>query len=417
MRKIIIGSLVFFSITAFPQTSQWRGANRDGQYSDSGLLQSWPEGGPELLLTVEGIGRGFSSALLHDGIIYVTGMSDSMDYLSAIDLNGNIKWRIPYGSAWHESNPDSRCTPTIDGNFIYLISGQGEVVCLDLTTSGKIWSVDAFNKFEGRHGEWGIAESPLLVNDKVIYTPGGVKTTMVAFDRKNGEIVWMTESLKDTTAYVSPILINYAGYQIIVGVTARYIFGVDAQDGTILWKYKYYDLERPLWHPWAPVINCISPLYHDGQVYVTSGYNHVGVLLNLSGDGSNVNFAWKDSTLDCHHGGVVHVDRYIYGSNWINNSTGNWCCVEWETGKTMYNKEWMCKGSIITAENMLYCYDEKRGNVALVEATPEDFKIISSFRITQGRGPHWAHPTIFDGKLFIRHGDVLMVYDIKEKDD
>jgi outer membrane protein assembly factor BamB len=138
-------------------------------------------------------------------------------------------------------------------------------------------------------------------------------------------------------------------------------------------------------------------------------------MLELNKDGFGVNFVWKDSVLDCYHGGVVLINGYIYGSNWIDNSHGNWCCVDWETGKTMYVREWETKGSMITADNRLYCYDERRGNVALVEPTPEDFKIISTFRIRQGSGPYWAHPSIYDGKLIIRHGDVLMVYDLRNK--
>lgn len=161
------------------------------------------------------------------------------------------------------------------------------------------------------------------------------------------------------------------------------------------------------------MINCISPLYNEGHIYVTSGYNHVGVMLELNEDGSDVNFVWKDTVLDCYHRGVVLINSYIYGSNWINNSFDHWCCIDWETGKTMYVREWESKGSMIMADNHLYCYDERRGNVALVEAIPDDFKIISSFRVQKGCGPHWAHPTIYDGKLLIRHGNVLMVYNIK----
>ncbi|KPK82561.1 MAG: hypothetical protein AMS27_14465 [Bacteroides sp. SM23_62_1] len=408
--------IVFSPISVLAQTAQWRGENRDGHFNETGLMQSWPEKGPELLFSVEGVGKGYSMPIVDDGVVYITGNKDSMDYLSAVDLMGNTKWSVPYGPAWYRTFQESRGAPTIVGDRAYVISGAGVVACLDTETGDIIWSVDGFNKFEGKFSEWGIAESPLVIDNKIIYTPGGYKTTIVALDKNNGETIWMSESLNDSTAYVSPILVEYGGKKIIVGVLSNYIYGADAEDGTILWKYKYYDLETPLWHPFAPVINCISPLYHDGHIYATSGYNHVGVMLQLNNDGSDVSFVWKDTTLDCHHGGVVLIDRYIYGANWIDNSFGHWCCIDWETGKTMYIREWETKGSMITAENKLYCYDERRGNVALVEATPEDFKIISSFRIRQGSGPHWAHPSIHDGKLFIRHGEVLMVYDIRTKD-
>ena len=277
--------------------------------------------------------------------------------------------------------------------------------------------MDAFNKFGGHFATWEIAESLLLVDNKIIYTPGGDKTTIVALDKGTGETVWMSESLHDSTAYVSPLLVHYKNKKMIVNVTANYIFGVDARNGKFLWTYKYSDLERPTWHPNAPVINTNTPLYHDGQLYVTSGYNHVGAMLRLSPNADEVTLVWSDSTLDNHHGGVVLVDGYIYGSNWINNSNGNWVCLDWNTGKPMYEKRWNTKGSIIAADGMLYCWEERRGNMALVKPTPKDFEIISSFRVRQGSGPHWAHPVIHEGILYIRHGDVLMAYDISDRVD
>ncbi len=394
--------------------SQWRGHNRDGKSEEIGLLKQWPPGGPKLLWSIEGIGAGHSSVAVSNNIIYTTGKKDSLDYLTAIDRNGKMKWQMAYGLAWRQSFPESRCTPTVERNRIYVISGQGEIACIDAVSSKKIWSVNAVTKFEAKHHVFGIAESLLLVDDKVIYTPGGDKTTIVALDKQNGETAWMSESLHDSAAYVSPILIHFGDNKIVVNVTGRYIVGVNASDGTMLWKYRYIDLDTPLWHPWAPVENMVTPLYHDGHLYVTSGCNHVGAIFKIADDASNIHLVWKDTTLDCHHGGVVHVNGYIFGSNWENNGMGNWCCIDWRTGELMYEQEWICKGSIVSADGMLYCYDEKRGNVALVEAVPNDFKIISTFQVPKGSGPHWAHPAINNGRLYIRHGDVLMAYNIKE---
>ncbi len=410
---LILLSIIASSTSYTQQISQWRGLNRNGIYNETNLLKEWPEGGPELLWSVKEIGKGYSSVSVYKNTIYITGMIDTLDYITAIDSNGNKKWQVPYGRAWNKSFPETRCTPTIENDKIYIISGQGELSCMDAANGEIKWTVGAYEKFDGRYGEWGVSESLLLVDDKVIYTPGGPKTTMVALDKETGETVWMTETLNDTTAYVSPILLNIAGRKIVVNVTARYIFGVDASNGKIVWDINYSNINTPLWHPMAPVINANSPVFKNDELYVTSGYNHAGVKLKLTDDLSEASLQWIDTTLDCHIGGVVLVDGYIYGSNWINNSNGNWCCIDWNTGKTMYEKEWKCKGSIISAEGMLYCYDEKYGNVALVKATPKDFVVISSFKITQGRGPYWAHPVIHDGILYIRHGDVLMAYSIK----
>jgi outer membrane protein assembly factor BamB len=419
MRIIILLWSVLFvlnsSLIKAQNIGQWRGPNRDGIFEGKNLLKEWPETGPELIGVIEGIGKGFSSPVISNGIIYTTGNEGSQDILTSIDQEGNIRWQVDYGSSWNRSYPDTRSTPTVEDQRIYVISGQGEIVSMDIHTGQKVWSVDAYRKYEGQHGEWGIAESLLLVDDKVIYTPGGNKTTIVAINKMTGKTAWQSESLKDTTAYVSPLLIYYDEKKIIINITANFLFGVDAKDGKMLWKYKYTNIDPPTFHPLAPVINAITPLYHDRQIYITSGYDHVGAMFRLSNNGSEIHFLWKDSTLDCHIGGVVLVDGYIYGSNWQNNSNGNWCCLNWNTGKILYEKKWQCKGSIIYSDGMLYCYEERRGHVALVNPTPDDFQIISTFRITQGTGPHWARPVIDHGRLYIRHGDVLMVYNIQDK--
>jgi outer membrane protein assembly factor BamB len=188
---------------------QWRGPNRDGIFEGKNLLKEWPEKGPELIWAIEGIGKGFSSQVISNGIIYTTGNKGSQDILTSIDQEGNVRWQVDYGSSWNRSYPDTRSTPTVEDQRIYVISGQGEIVSMDTRTGRKLWSVDAYRKYEGQHGEWGIAESLLLVDDKVIYTPGGNKTTIVAINKMTGKTVWQSESLKDTTAYVSPLLIRY----------------------------------------------------------------------------------------------------------------------------------------------------------------------------------------------------------------
>jgi outer membrane protein assembly factor BamB len=100
----------------------------------------------------------------------------------------------------------------------------------------------------------------------------------------------------------------------------------------------------------------------------------------------------------------------------IHPDTGNWCCIDWKTGKKVWEQSWNGKGSIIAADGMLYIYDERQGNVGLVKAIPEKFDLVSSFKITQGNaGPFWAHPVIRNGILYIRHTNALMAYNVKAK--
>lgn len=392
--------------------AQFRGPDRNGVFPETGLLKSWPENGPELLWSREDLDRGFASVSVTNEAIYVAGLDGKDEYLTVLDHKGNTLWRLRYGGGCQRTHRDTRCTPTVEGSRIYLISGRGEVVCIDGDERKIDWSVPAFQKFQGEFWQWEIAESPLIVDDKVIYTPGGNQTSMVALDKFTGETVWQTESLKTPSAFVSPILVEMGGNKIIIGVLTEHIIGVDAESGKFFWTVKYHDIETPTFHEWAPKNNCVTPLYHDGRLFVTSGYDHVGIMFELKNGGTEIEQKWINKDLDNHHGQVVRFGSYIYGSNWLDNPIGNWCCVDWESGKTMYEKEWICKGSITAADGMLYCYEERRGNLALVTPTPDDFAIVSSFRITKGSGPHWTQPVIHNGILYIRHGKALMAYKI-----
>jgi len=419
MKKLFVLLLpLFLTLNIAAQViSQWRGPNRDGVYPETGLLTRWPAEGPALLWSAPGIGKGYSSAVTDGKVLFVTGMKDSTDYLTSMNLKGEILWQVPFGPSWNSSFPETRCTPTLADGSVYVLSGLGTIASIN-AADGKInWKLNAAGKFGAVYGEWGVCESLLLVDTMVIYTPAGPKTSMVALDKKTGETIWQSESLNDTSAYVSPRLIQYGSQRVIVTMMANNLIGVDPANGKILWKYDYAALmpERSLkvW-PGAPKTNTITPLYKDGFFYITGGYDHVGAMFRLSGQAAAINLVWTDTLLDCHHGGVVLVDDHIYGANWIDNSRGNWCCIEWKTGKKSWEQKWQTKGSIIAADGLLYLYDEKNGNVGLLKPDPAKFDLISSFKIAGGKGPHWAHPEIKDGILYIRHGDVLMAYDIRK---
>jgi outer membrane protein assembly factor BamB len=399
------------------ESSQWRGNNRDGIYSETGLLTEWPKNGPELLWSVKELLPGFSSVSIANNMVYFTGIKDSTDYVIAVDINGNKKWETPYGNSWNSSFPNSRCTPTIENEKLYVTSGLGDVACLNAITGEIIWKVESSKNLEGTFGGWGIAESPLIVNNKLIFTPCGKKTTMIALDKNTGKTIWESESLNDNTGYASPIFAEINNTKVIINVLAHNLIGVNADNGEILFHKDYASISDEVavafWED-GPLTNTNNPIYKDYHIYLTSGYDHVGVMFELAEDLSKAEVKWIDTILDVHHGGAVLVDNHIYGSNWINNRDGNWCCIDWETGKTNYETEWETKGSIISAEGKLYCYDEKNGNIALVNASPEGFEIISSFKVPLGKGLHWSHPVIKDGVLYIRHMDALMAYNIKK---
>lgn len=415
MRKIVLSVIVLVLQQHFvdaQQISEWREENRTGVSAETGLLKSWPTDGPTLLWTNLELQKGFSSVSFGENIIYTTGTLDSVDILYALDINGKMLWQSIMGRAWNESYPDSRATPTVEGNKVYTTSGLGDIACFNGISGKKIWTYNASEVHHGTYGKWGIAESLLIDEDKLFFSPGGPETATIALNKISGELIWKSESLDDKPGYVSPILIEYADKKMIVNVSLGHIYAVDASNGQILWKVAHV---KPADYKWE-LIKCVTPLFHNGNVYVTGGYNTGGMMVTMADDGKSANVAWTDSIMDVHHGGVVLVDGYIYGSNWLNNGNGNWCCIEWGTGKKMWEEPWNCKGSIISAEGMLYIYDEKRGNVGLLKVNAEKFDLVSSFRVTQGSvGPYWAHPVIHHGVLYLRHNNALMAYDIKEK--
>ena len=388
---------------------QFRGPHRDGKSTETGLMKKWPEQGPKMIWSAQGLGTGYSTVAITNDTIYTTGTVKKKGILFAFDMNGKLKWEKTYGDEWRKSFPSARTTPTIEEDRLYIISGVGEVFCFNANTGQKKWSVDAFNQFGGKYGNWGIAESPLIVDDIVICTPGGSKATMAALNKMTGQTVWTAQVESEKHCYCSPILVERGPNKIIVTMTDDYVFGVDAKTGKLLWKDSQKD---QFGHNKS--INPVSPISHDGRVYATSGYDDGGAMLALSADGTSVARKWVDSTLDNHHGGVVLVDGYIYGANWAGNGDGSWVCLDWNTGEVKYDQHWNCKGAITYADGMLYCYEEKSGNIALVNPTPEKFDVVSSFKVELGDGKHWAHPVVCGGTLYIRHGDVLMAYDIKE---
>jgi len=395
--------------------SEWREENRTGVSAETGLLKSWPATGPILLWSNLDLAKGYSSPSFGTNTIYITGNIGTEDILFALDMNGKILWQTVMGRAWTESTPESRATSTVEDNRVYTCSGFGDLACIDGTTGKIIWSYKASEANQGTYGRWGIAESILIDGDKLYFSPGGPETMTIALNKATGNVIWKSASLNDKPGYVSPILINYAGKKMVVNVSLGYVFGVDASNGEILWKVSHKQSSDPDLRRYE-LIKCTTPLYNDGMVYVTGGYDTDGMMVKIADDGKSANVAWTDSILDDHHGGVVLVNGYIYGSNWLNNSDGNWCCINWKTGKKMWEEHWNCKGSIISAEGMLYVYEEKNGNVGLLKTNPEKFDLISSFKVTQGdAGPFWAHPVIHNGVLYIRHTNALMAYNIKAK--
>ena len=412
MKKVLlVHILVLIMFSTYAQIYQFRGPDRDGKFPESDLLKEWPESGPQLLLEFEGIGEGYSSVISNGKYIYATGKIEDMDHLTCIDFEGNKLWQVAYGRSWNQSTPNTRGTPTIEEGRIYIISGMGELVCLNAETGDINWKINVDEDYQVDWHKWGVAESPLIVDDKVISSAAGALTTFVAFDKITGKEIWKTPGTDGQRSYVSPILHTFNNKEYILGSSASDLFIVDPENGDIKASYKYFDSSLWKWQP-KGIIWANSPVVKGNMIFISIGYNYPAKMLKINDDVSSLEEVYTNEVLDNHHHGLIEHNGYLYGSYWINNGNGNWACLDWDTGETMYDEKWNSKGQMVYADDMLYVYDEKNGNIGLVEPDPSGFKLVSSFPVEKGTGQHWSHPYLFEGNMYLRHGNVLMVYRI-----
>lgn len=383
---------------------QFRGPERDGIFPDTGLLKAWPQGGPELLWEADAIGMGYASVTVDGDTVYIPGMLEgNVGYLFALDTAGKEKWRLEYGPETDDSQaPGSRSTLTMDGNRGYLTSGLGVLYCIDLSSPSIVWQVNVLERFEGTQIQWAIAESPLVDEQYVYCMPGGPDAGIAALDKNTGETVWTSKGFGDASAYCSPNIIEHNGRRILITMSAKGLVGADPANGEILWTRD---------HPDRWDIHANTPVYEDGILYFVAGSRMGGVALELSEDGSEITPLWTETEMDTLHGGVVLKDGYIYGTS--HRSGREMFCLSLKTGEKAWRSDEVSESALVYADGMLYAYEgPTKGVVNLVKATPEGFERTGAFEITKGDAKHWAHPTIADGRLYIRRGNYLWAYDI-----
>jgi outer membrane protein assembly factor BamB len=270
--------------------------------------------------------------------------------------------------------------------------------------------------FGGRNIKWGLAESPLVMGDMVICTPGGENVSMAALDRKTGKMVWTCTGAGDKPGYASPILVEHQGLKQIVTAMSESIVGVRASDGKLLWRYphKVYADE-----------NITTPLFHDGFLIV-SGCGKKGTTslqLQVSGDACSVKEIWNNQKLDNKQGGIVLLDGRLYGYAESQNRSAPWMCINFKSGETIFQSapvesSYKYKNGCLTyADGMIYLFSDN-GNMSLVKPMDKDFEVAGRLKIDDpGTRPTWAHPVVFGRRLYIRHGDRLSAYDVAEGGD
>ncbi len=411
----IAGCCCLFTTSAWAEDwPQWRGPNRDGKSADTGLLKEWPKDGPPLAWKITGLGGGYSAPSIAAGRIFGMSNRGTDEVVWALsETDGKELWVTRLGPAFKEQAPQGKegpgCTPTVDGERLYVEGLGGDVACLQVKDGKIVWQLSLTRDFGGRVPRWSYRESPLIDGDKVIYTPGGADAILVALDKLTGKTIWKSQVPGGSgAAYASAIAIDFDGQRQYVQLTQKTLVGVAASDGKFLWRYD------------PPAnrmgINCSTPLYQDGLVFAASAYGAGGGLVKLSKDANGVKAeeVYLTKKMQNHHGGMILLDGSLYGANG-GNEGGSLVCLDFKTGNVLWDgrDSGAPKGSLALADGRLY-YRAESGTMLLIEPNPKQYVERGRFeQPDRSKQPAWPHPVIANGKLYLRDQDVLLCYNIK----
>jgi outer membrane protein assembly factor BamB len=349
---------------------QFRGPRRDGISSETGLLKTWPKDGPPQVWKAEKLGGGYSAPAVAGGKVFGMGYRGTDEVVWALDeATGKEVWSHTLAKAntkvGYAEGP--RCTPTVDGDRLYVLGVSGDLACLAVKDGQPAWHHNLVTEFGGSVPTWGYSESPLVDGDKVVATPGGRQATIVAFNKHTGEVIWKAVVPQgDRAEYASALAVNLAGVRQYVQFLKGGVVGVAAADGKFLWRY-----DRPV---------------KAQEVYFTREMKN-------------------------HHGGMVLLNGYLYGAD----DPGLLTCLDFKTGRVKWEDRAPGKGSLIAADGMLIFRNEG-GPVVLVEASPDGYKERGRFT-PPNRTEHnaWSYPVVANGRLYLRDQDTMICYDLRAR--
>lgn len=414
MKKPAIIILIFLGMLSqacqvekIEESAQWRGANRDGIFHETDLLDNWPDEGPELLWVFEGLGLGFAApAVTADGL-FINGEDEGKSYLFSLDLEGQLRWKSPngkefLGEGFSSTYPGARATPTVYGKLIYTTSGEGQISCFETSNGNEKWSVNIVDYLDGIVGYFGYSESVAVDDEHVYCFPGGASTNVAALDRFTGKISWTQSAHRDTFAYGSPVLIELNDREILMNTSRHHLFTVDRSDGKLLATYELEGYEYDGEH-------CNTPVYSDGLIYFVA--NDVpgqgATKLKLSDDGESITELWRNNKVMNNFGGQVAVNGHLFTTIKGNKLVA----LDPENG-TVVDTLKVATGSIIYTDNKFIVYGNN-GTVNLVNYQQDQLEPAGQFKVKEGSGHHFSHPVVANGVMYIRHGDALMAYRIK----
>lgn len=408
---------------------QWRGPNRDGVSAEKGLLKVWPKKGPELLWRFKDSGTGYTAPSVVGDKVYTMGSRKGVEQVIALDDKGAEMWSANIGPVFtfptNQWSEGPNASPTVDGNLLFALGSQGDLVCVDLTTHAAVWRKNLpkdlgaeINPIGGGPPKmgWGFAWSPVVDGDHLIITPGGPKGLLAALDKKTGTLVWRSKEVPEQATYSSPLLAQIGGVRQVVQMTQKGVIGVDVKNGALLWYYKRDSA--------YPDVVCPTPLVKGDVVYATAGFlGGACDIFTVNNDGKKftTKSIYSEKEIGNRQGGVVLVGGHVYGYH----EERAWECQEFPKGEIKWsfrNQRVLGAGSVIAADGNLYCLAQdfrKMGVVALVEASPEKFKLKSKFVLPQRSmkrklsGGVWTHPVLSNGRLYLRDQELIFCYKVK----
>lgn len=414
-------ALATTALAARADWPQWRGPNRDGKVVDATIRTDWEANPPQHLWTVQDVGYGYGSVAHVGDMLYTTGYTDDAEVISAVNLKTKkIVWQTPIGEIVEQGNADwkgSRSTPTIVGDRIYAVASQGKAICLETKSGKMVWQKTFADEFGSGKQSWGYAESPLVDGDLVLCTPGSDKALMVAFNRHDGAEKWrlpypeLGEIGKKEAGYSSIVISNGAGVKQYVQMTGKGLIGVRAEDGELLWNYNKVAND---------VAVIPTPIIAGDLVFASSGYQAGAALVRLSPDGDGVKadevYFLEARVFQNHHGQMILHEGHIYAGR--GQGRGFPVCVELESGELAWGEGERGPGSGSAAVtfvdgHLIFRYQD--GTVALIEATPEEYRLKGTFTPEFTEGPNWAHAVVGDGILFLRQKGQIMAFDVSKK--
>ena len=406
---IVLISLITVGTTAQPKP-EWpcfHGADRTNRSQENELLQKWPAGGPERIFTISGLGEGFSSVSIADGLLFTAGLENDQTCVFTFDLNGRLLWKKAAGkkwttnASWAASYIGPRSTPTFDNGVIYFLGEMGLLTAFEARTGKEIWHLDLPVVYDVPLTEYGYAESVMIDGNNLYVRPAGAKGFQVCLDKRTGRQVWANTQIPGVEGYTSPVLSETGGFRQVTGASSNCYYGVDTKTGKLLWKI---DVANEV------DVNAADAIIQNGYVFISSGAGMGSMLykLNVSGSEIKPEKVWSSNLMDNYHGGVLYYNGCVYGSG---DRARGWYCLDFMTGE----QKWRAtsdEGSLTYADGMLYALDQ-RGTMKLIRATPEKYEVCGEFKVPSGgNGSYWAHPVVCNKKLYIRHAGKIFVYDV-----